>query len=334
MRIAGTASALSLAALLACPTLAQAAPRFTSMNMALYSLDRGKAADARVEISIAPDSGGPAVGYLDIRGEEFLSNKTLQEVVPATGTSFSLDQLEHEVIRVKITPGAGYPSWSFGFDVILHFDDGSEALMGSGTLSVSNGSPEAAVSLSVATIARPSFLGGMKKLGFKLLSKDPGEAPPPASSSFATPGSVRGNPKAFTHMDLALNTGESGKDAATRVEISIIPESDGPAVAYLDIPGEAFAPGSTVPEVVPPSGDGFTVGELKHERILVKVSSAGYGSWSGKFDAILHFADGTQALIGSGDLSLSSGSPQQWIPLALASVARPGFFGGVEKLGF
>ena len=334
MRIAGTATALSLAALLACPTVAQASPQFTSMNMALYSLDRGKPADARVEISIAPEAGGPAVGYLDIQGEEFLPNKTVQEVIPASGTSFGLDRVEHEVIRVKVTPGAAYVSWSFGFDVILHFDDGSEALMGSGTLSVTSGSPEAAASLSVATIAHPSWLGGMKKLGFKLLSKDPGEAPPPTSSSFATPGAVRGNPKAFTHMDLALTTGERGKDVATRVEVSIVREGGGPAVAYLDITGEAFAPGATVPEVVPPSGDGFTVGELKHEQIVVKVSSAGYGSWSGKFDAILHFADGTQALIGSGDLSLSSGNPQQSIPLALASVARPGFFGGVEKLGF
>ena len=49
MRIAGTASALAFAALLACPTLAQAAPQFTSMNVALYSLDRGKPGDARVE---------------------------------------------------------------------------------------------------------------------------------------------------------------------------------------------------------------------------------------------------------------------------------------------
>jgi hypothetical protein len=334
MRIAGTASALAFAALLACPTLAQAAPQFTSMNVALYSLDRGKPADARLELSIGPAAGGPAVAYLDLQGEEFLPYKTVQEVVPAAGTSFGLDELSHELIRVKVTPGTAYVSWSFGFDVILHFDDGSEALLGSGTLSVSSGSPEAAVPLSVASVAHPSFLGGMKKLGFKLLSKDPGSAQAPPSASFSSPGAVRGDPKAFTHMDLALTTIGNGKDASTRVEISILPDSGGPAVAYLDVQEQGFAPDSTIPLVVPPAGNGFTLGELKHEQILVKATQAGYGTWSCKFDAILHFADGTQALLGSGDLVLSSGNPQQAVPLTVASVAGPGFFGGMAKLGF
>jgi hypothetical protein len=332
MRIAGTAPALALAALLACPFLAQAAPQFTNMNVALYSLDHGKAADTRAEISIMPEGGGEAVAYLDLQGQEFRPNTTVQLVVPAAGTGFNLDQVKQLQIKVKLTPG-NYTSWRLGFDVVLHFDDGSQALMGSGTLTVSSGSPEAAVSLSSATVAHPGLMGGMEKFGFRLLSKNTGSSD--SAQRRPAPGSAPIDPKQFTHMDMTLDTGDHGKDTATRVEISIVPNEGGPAVAYLDIQGQGYAPNTKAPEVVPPAGAGFTLSELKHEQILVKVTPSDSGtSWSCKFDAILHFADGTQALLGSGDLYLSAGSTQQWVPLSLASVARPGFFGGVQRLGF
>jgi len=331
MRIAGTASALSLAALLALPTLAKAAPQFTSMNVALYTLDQGIAADTRVELSILPDAGGAAVGYLDINGQRFAPNKTVQEVVPATGTSFGMDELKREQILVKITPGAGYCSWNFGFDVVIHFDDGSEALMGSGTLTVSSGSPGAVVPLSEATIARPGFIGGVERFGFKLLSKDTG-----AGSTAASEKEIaHKNKKQFTHMDLTLATGNMGKDAGTNVEISIAPIDEGPAVAHLAIQGEEFAANSSSPEVVPPAGDGFTLDDLKHEQILVRVTSPNAGAWNCKFDAILHFADGSQALVGSGDLTLSGGSGEESVPLNIATVAHASsLLGGMEKIGF
>ena len=302
------------------------------MNVALYSLDRGKPADARVEISIVPEGGGEAVAYLDIQGQEFRRDTTVQEVVPAVGTSFGLDELRHEQIRVKITPGQ-YASWSLGFDVVLHFDDGSQALMGSGTLSVSSSQPEATVSLSQATVAHRGLIGGMEKFGFGLLSKNTGSSEPAARPP--APGSAPRDPKEFTHMDVSLATGDHGKDTATRVEISIEPEGGGPAVAYLDIQGQGYAPNTKAPVVVPATGAGFTLAELKHEQILVKVTPADGGAWwTLKIDAILHFADGTEALVGSGDLTLSGGGTEQWVPLSLASIARPGFIGGIEKFGF
>lgn len=332
MRIAGTASALAAAALLALPSLAHASPQFTQMNVALYTLDKGVGADTRVEISIVPDDGGAAVAYADLQGQDFPDNHTVQEVVPSAGAGFTLDDLKHEQIQVKITQRR-FSAWHFGFDVVLHFDDGSEALLGSGKLTVSGGYPMAVVPLAEATIAHQGLFGGMAKMGFKLLSKDTGTGAP-RSAAEEDAQAPRRAAKEFTHMDIAFSTGPRGKDAGTRLEVSIEPDGGGPAVAYLDVQGQEFPANGSVSLAVPSSGAGFTLADMKHERIVVKVTPSGHGTWTSKFDAILHFADGSQALMGSGDLVLYAESDHETVSLADAPVAHPSFFGKVEKLGF
>jgi hypothetical protein len=183
-------------------------------------------------------------------------------------------------------------------------------------------------------VAHPTYFGGMKKLAFRLLSKDPGAADAQPSDAFASPGEVRGDPHAFTHMDFAVTTLGRAKDPATRVEVSIAPEGGGPPVAYLDIRNQALGPDSTSPEVVLPAGEGFTLDDLRHEQVLVKVTPSEGGRWTCKFDAILHFADGTQAMVGSGSFSSGAAGTSQAVPLSLASVARPGILGGIEKMTF
>jgi hypothetical protein len=329
MRTAATASALALVAFLAFPLAAKASPQFQQMKVAISSLDRGKDAATQVEISIQPDAGGDAVAYLDIRDSAFAPNGTVQEVVPVAGAGFTLDELKSQYILVKASqsqPG----SWHLTMDVILQFNDGSQALLGTGKLTLSSNNPQAIVPLSLATVAHPGVMGSMAKLGFGLLSKTSADRAPAASTSSAAPRS----PKEFTHMDLAFQTGNRGLDASGRVEVSVVPRDGGPAVAYLDIQGRGFGPHSKLSVVVPPALDGFSIDDLKREQILVKVTTPGYGAWSCRYDAILHFADGSQAMIGSDSLDLSNGNDHDVVALAKAAVAHPGLMGGFEKLSF
>ena len=86
--------------------------------------------------------------------------------------------------------------------------------------------------------------------------------------------------------------------------------------------------------MVPAAGDGFTLDDLKREQILIKVTPSGYGAWDTKFDAILHFADGTSALWSTEEMTLSDYNNQEAISLSDATIAKRGLFGGFEKFGF
>jgi hypothetical protein len=333
MRIAGVALATALLTLNGCSTPTQSsAPRFTHMDMALATGNHGKAADTRLEFSIAPDDGGAAVAYLDLPGQALASDSRVSETVLPAGTGFTLDQLKHEEIVVKITP-ANRALWNLGFDVILHFDDGSQALLGSGDLTLSNGRTQAVVPLSEATVASASALGGVEKFAFKLLSKggvpSTGDAPGPRTAS-----RPHGSAKEFTHMDLALATGGRGKDADTRVEFVIAPKEGDPAVAYLDVQGQELAADTTVSEVVPAAGASFTLSDLKHEQIFVRITPGSGRTWTFGFDAILHFADGTEALWSTGKLALSGSNREVLIPLSGVTIAKPTTIGGMEKFAF
>jgi hypothetical protein len=327
MRIAATAPALALAALLALPSLSHASPQFTKMSLAISTSDRGKAAETRLEISIVPDAGGPAVAYLDVQGIEFAPYGTVRVVVPAAGGGFTREQLKDLHIELGVS-GERVGTWHAAFDAVLNFDDGSQALLGSGSLSLSGARPAAVVPLSLATVAGTGVLGHMERFGFGLMSKS--TAAPEAAASSVPHKSA----KEFTHMDITLDTGARGAEPGTRVEISIAPRAGGPAVAYLDIRDRVFAPYSKVSEVVLPAGEGFVSGDLKKEQIVVKVTPPGGGAWTCSFDAIVHFADGSQALIGSGDLVLSAVRDEETVPLSLATTAHASIIGGVEKFGF
>ena len=96
------------------------------------------------------------------------------------------------------------------------------------------------------------------------------EAPPPPPRF----------PKSFTQMDVTLTTLDKGKDPTTRLEFFILPEDGKPAVAYLDVQGRDLAPNSIVSETVPSSGDGFTLNQLKHEQIMVRITPGGGRAWT------------------------------------------------------
>jgi len=129
--VAGTGLALAVAALIGCSSPERtASPRFTHMDVALTTRDRGKDADTRLEFSIVRSEGEAPGAYLDIQGQALSPNSTVSEVVPASGEGFSLDDLKHEQIMVTISPG-GRSTWTYSFDVIVHFSDGTEALLGS-----------------------------------------------------------------------------------------------------------------------------------------------------------------------------------------------------------
>jgi len=134
--------------------------------------------------------------------------------------------------------------------------------------------------------------------------------------------------------DLSLIHIYRGKDAGTRVEFFILPKPGEPAVGYLDVQGQALAPNTTVSEVVPTAGAGFTLADLKHEQVMVRITPGGRSTWTCKLDVILHFANGSEALLGSGDLRLTSENQSALIPLSEASVASPNIFGSMEKFGF
>jgi hypothetical protein len=297
------------------------------MSMAVSTSDKGKAAETRLEISIVPDAGGPAVAHLDVHGVEMSPYATVRVVVPASNGGFTRDQLSHLHIELRLS-GDGVGMWHTSFDAALNFDDGSQALLGSGSLSLSGARPVASVPLTLATVAGTGLLGHVEKFGFGLMSKS-AAAPEPASSSVPHKST-----KEFTHMDIALDTGARGAEPGTRVEISIEPRAGGPAVAYLDIRDRVFAPYSKVSEVVLPAGDGFTSADSKKEQVVIKVTPPGGGTWTCSFDAIVHFADGSQALLGSGDLVLSAVRDVETVPLSLATTAHASILGGVEKFGF
>lgn len=328
-KIPAIALALAVAALLGCSTSApMAPPRFTHMDVALDTHERGKDAGTRLEISIAPIEGGPAVGYLDLQGEALSPNSTVPEVVPSSGEGFALADLKHEQITVKITP-AGAGSWNFSYDVILHFSDGTEALLGSGNQRLSGSRNTETLPLSLATVASPSTVGKLERFGFRLLSKAaPTEAP---AEGAEPPAPALVSSTAFTQMVVALTTGDQGKDAGTRLELLIAPKEGEPPVAYLDVQGLGLAPNSTVAEVVPSAGTGFTLGELNREQVMVRITQAGDGAWSHKFDAVLHFANGTEALLSSGDQVLGAEKAQETIPLYLSTVASRGATGGIAS---
>lgn len=330
MRIATTAPFVALALLLACPARAQPSPQFTQMNIAISTRAKAKHADTRLEISIVPENGGPAVAYLDLQGLELAPYGTVREVVPAAGTGFTLDQLRHMRVELRVW-GENTGVWNAAFDAVLHFSDGTEALLGSGDLSLSALTPVASVPLSLATKASAGIFGNVERFGFRLMSKSTGSESAAASSAPSVPHK---SPKEFTHMDITLATGQRGAEPGTRVEISIAPRAGGPAVAYLDLGERAFAPYSKVSEVVLPAGDGFTSDQIKKQQIVIKVTPPGSATWTCSFDAIVHFADGSQALLGSGDLALSASRDEEMIPLSLATTAHSSIIGSVERFGF
>jgi len=326
MRIAATLPVLALAALACLPSPSAASPQFTQMNLAINTRDRGKGAEARLEVSIVPDAGGPAVAYLDIQGVALAPYSTVHEVVPAVAGGFSRDQLKAMHVELKVS-GEYTGVWRTAFDAVIQFDDDSQALLGSGDLSLSAARPVVSVPLSLATVAGNGLLGHVEKFGFRLMSKST-SSPQPVSNV------PHKSTKEFTHMDISLATAGRGAEPGTRVEISIAPRSGGPAVAYLDVQGQEFGPYSKVSEVVLPAGDGFTSDDLKKEQVVIKVTPPGGGTWTCSFDAIIHFADGSQALLGSGDLTLSAGRDEEMVPLSLSTTAHSSLIGGVERLGF
>lgn len=206
MRIAALAPALALAALLALPSRSPASPQFTKMNVAISTGDRGKSAETRLEISVVPDAGGPAVAYLDVQGVEFAPYATVRVVVPAVGGGFSRGQLPHMHIELSVS-GERIGVWHASFDAVLNFDDGSQALLGSGSLSLSGARPMAGVPLSLATVAGTGLLGHMERFGFGLMSKDTAASEPSSSSPHRST-------KEFTHMDITLSTGSGAPSRA------------------------------------------------------------------------------------------------------------------------
>jgi hypothetical protein len=173
----------------------------------------------------------------------------------------------------------------------------------------------------------------MQRYMFHLLSR--GGGPKPTQSNTAAQETrVYKNSKDFTQMDAELDTHGHGKPADVRLEILIVPASGEAPVAYLDLPAQELAPGSKVDEVVPAAGTGFTLSDLRHHQVLLRVSSARPFAWSYSCDFTLHFADGTQALLGTGDQTMSSGSTVVTVPLSEAAVASPSIMGGLEKFGF
>jgi hypothetical protein len=322
------------------------APTFTQMDLALTTRDRGMPPDTRLELSIVPEDDDTREAYLDVQGQVFVPNSTVQVVAPATGTSFVLRQLKHQRVRVKITPSAR-ATWTYSFDVVLHFTNGSEALLSSGNQVLSRDNPQVDIPLSDATVASASAVGRMERYMFGFLSKGGGPKQGPAwspasvssssSSSASAPAArkrKRSNSKEFVEMEVSLNTRNRGKAADTRLEFFIAPEAGDAKVAYLDIQGKPLMPYSKVEVVVPESGTGFTLDQLKHEQVGVRISPAGPTTWSCSFDVTLHFADGTQALLGSGDQTLTQSSPEARISLSDAMVASPSAIGGLEKFGF
>jgi hypothetical protein len=306
---------------------------FTHMDLSLITRDHGKPADARLEFSIVPDDGSSPVAYLDLQGRGNEPNTNVQEQVPAMGPSFTLAQLKHQRIVVKVTPGSSHVSWSYNFDAILHFTNGSEALLSSGAQVMGAGNAEVSLPLSLASVASASTVGHMERYVFRLLSRGGG---PRASTedAYSVPGGHPGSsPRAFTHMKITFDTHAHGKPAATRLEISIVPDSGEPAVAFVEVKDRDFDAYTTQDVIVPAAGAGFTLDDLKREKVLVKVDGSSM-PWSYSFDATLHFADGTQALWNSGDITLGAGRPEALVPLGDAAVAPPSLLGGLKKWGF
>jgi hypothetical protein len=325
-----TLCALSLGLCLAVPA-ALASPTLVRMDAAITTLDHDKEVGAQVDISILPDAGGNPVAHLSLEGTALGANTTVNEAVPAVNGGFELADLPRHYILVSWKPN--YSSlWKLTMDVVLQFSDGSQALLGCGKLVLSSSNPQAIVPLSMATVAHPGLIGGMEKFGFRLLSKgSPGSAP---SSSPGSGAPSHHSPKEFTHMDLTFETEAHGQDAASRVEVSIEPVGGGERVAYLDITGREFEPYGKNAVVVPPAGAGFTLDDLRNEQVVVHVTPSGHGTWTTKFDAILHFADGTTAMIGSNSLSLSSARDSQAVPLRESAVAGTSILGKFERLSF
>ncbi len=330
-RLAVPGLALAWAALLAVPTRALAEARFTHMDVAVSTHDRGKAADARLEILIEPAGGGAPVAYLDVQGQELAPNTVVPQFVQAAGTGFTRDELGHEEVVVRVTQ-AGHSAWSFSMDMVLHFDDGSQALVSTGDLSLGGSRDRSVLPLSLATVATPGIIGGMEKFAFRLLSKGVPDSPQDAARAQAR--ASRPATKDFTHMDVAIYTHGRGKPANARLEILVAPSPGAEPVAYLDVPAAEFAPDSTAQASVPSAGAGFTEKDLKHEQVFMRVTSPEYFRWSFSYDVILHFGDGTEALLSSGDRSVSSSGGLDGVPLALSTVAHPSLLGGVAKFTF
>ena len=141
------------------------------MDVKIRSGDRGKAPGTELEISIVPKDGGPKLADLNIQGQDFAPNSNVAEVVPATPwTSFTAADLKRVQVVVKITP-EGPSTWIHGFDVVLHFADGTAALWSTGDLTLSDYNTQETISLSDATIAKRGLFGGVEKFGFGLLNK-------------------------------------------------------------------------------------------------------------------------------------------------------------------
>jgi hypothetical protein len=116
------------------PTPPQSAnPKFTKMDIVFHTTNEDKDHDTRLEIFIVRAIGKPALAYLDIGGgnqphvpnEGFPDNSTSHPfVVPMCPPGFTLNDLPNEEILLKITAN-GHDTWRFGYDAVLHFDDGT-----------------------------------------------------------------------------------------------------------------------------------------------------------------------------------------------------------------
>jgi hypothetical protein len=312
---------------------------FTRMDLALVAGDRGKEAGTRLELLIVREGEAEPVAFLDARNQAIAPNSTVSEVVPATGAGFTLDELKHEQVVVRLAPDAPGPFY-FRFDAVLHFANGTEALLSSGSQVVSGTGTVAVVPLSLATVASRGTLGSIAKFAFKMTSKTPSaslETAPAAAP--AAPAEGAGPPpkqaKSFTRMDVTLSSLDRAMDPGTGLEFSIVPADGEAPVAFLGATGQALAAHSVVAEVVPSAGDGFTLDQLGREQVMVRMTGSTAHAWRYKFDAVLHFANGAEALLSSGEQNLRPGRDRALVPLSLATVASGGStLGRLEKYTF
>jgi len=132
------------------PTAASTNPTFTKMRIVFHTTDEDKARDTRLEIAIIPvfAQRKSAVAYLDIGGTNlpnvpnkgFPADSTSDTyVVPASEPIALKDLLANYEIFLKITPN-GHEMWSFGYDAVLRFRDGTTAKisMAPGSIMLSN----------------------------------------------------------------------------------------------------------------------------------------------------------------------------------------------------
>jgi hypothetical protein len=147
----------------------------------------------------------------------------------------------------------------------------------------------------------------------------PARDPRRATKRVDSASPVRG-PVGFERMEITFNTGGNDKPSDTRCEIFIVRRDGEQAVAYLDIQGREFGRNTSQTFSVPPLAGGFTLGQLRDEKISVKIAPPGYETWGFSFSAVLYFADGTTARLDVPMGSLTQGNRQGFYPLAWAAM--------------